>query len=132
MQKQINREKLGKLLELINDALDIYTSPCLPTNSLAMLRRLEEILGLAETNSFLLADPTYKMLAVPYTLMLISHIVHLGCSVSLHDPQSLVYFAESKQRQGEDLTVEELLALEAKKFLLEAKESIEKLLAQTT
>jgi len=96
-QIQITPEE-KELLEIIKELDGIYSldSKALPTptNSKAVLKRIEKILELAKTNSLLYARITYKVLALGYSLILISHSLdNVASSISFFDPKSLLFLA---------------------------------------
>jgi len=96
-QIQITPEE-KELLEIIKELDRIYSldSKALPTptNSKAVLKRIEKILELAKTNSLLYARITYKVLALGYSLILISHSLdNVASSISFFDPKSLLFLA---------------------------------------
>jgi len=90
-------EKDKRLIEIIKE-LDKYyrTEGGLPepTNTKYILKRLEELLEIAESNSLIFAPLIIRMLGLGYSLMLISHSVD-NPAMAMNDPQSLLWFAES-------------------------------------
>ena len=110
--REVERKKIkldGKLiakLESLKKHVDflsgIYTLELektlpMPVNTRAVIRDLESLLEIAETNSLLAADPITKTLALGYVLILVSHCldtIKLGCS--FFDPQTLIWIGSDK------------------------------------
>jgi len=76
--------------EILKDARYLLETDYPPVNSLYLLRKLEAILKIGKTNSFITVSTELKALAIPYIVMLLDHVLifpsYLGF-VSFHSPK---------------------------------------------
>ena len=90
-------EKDKRLIEIIEELDKFYRLDDglpEPTNTKYVLKRLEELLEIAGSNSLIFAPFIIRMLGLGYILMLVSHSTD-NPAMAFNDPQSLLWFAES-------------------------------------
>ena len=119
MQKLENPKEA--LLKHVTFLKKIYTldDDCLPmpTNTLAIINNIKELLETAKTNSLLFAPIEVKLTALGYVLMLISHCIDMPSTTGfvLLDPQSQLWLAQGKNK--DEMSDMERFATIVKEFL---------------
>ena len=110
------------LKEWAKDVLELLESPILPTNSRALLIKLNKMLEACGTNSFYVAPKEVKHLAITYILFLLSQAVTPPESmIALLSPSDDLVFAKTKS--SDELTELQLavkLSYETAKKILES------------
>lgn len=87
-----------RLDEIEKHAIEVFTTDYPPVNSLCLLKMLEEILDDAKTNSFILASPKHKLLAVPFIIQLLDHVLTSPkFPVSFFNPKTILYLSSDKK-----------------------------------
>lgn len=88
---------MGEIEEIVREAIKVFTAHCPPVNSLYLIKMLEKILEDAKTNSFIYASSKHKLLAVPFIIQLLDHVLTSPeFPVSFFNPQTILQFSEEE------------------------------------
>lgn len=108
-------ERRMKLKEIVDEALSLFDAgKPVPVNSRHLLKRLEELLDLDGTNSFIMASSEVRMLAIPYIQLLYNHAVSPK-GFSVIDPATVAHAASKKRK--EEMDSMELAVTASKRFI---------------
>jgi len=75
MSNVVNKDLLNKLKPFVDELRELFSSEygLFPSNSKYLVKRLEQIIEIAKTNSLLFASPEVKKVATGYVILLLLH-----------------------------------------------------------